>query len=299
MRAGEVIGITGRPGNGKSSLQSYIALQEANQIITRGTLDSEIVLYVTWEQSVEVQELFFQSALAGDYEYTISDLAWLRADRQKVIDKAINGRVHNPIWVAGASIMDATNNAPMFVEHLFSEIQRIKSDHGVKPTLICFDYLQRIPVRAAEQRNLQVAEAIINTSYLAKSVAAAALLGVQAKDKVDDRNSKIPTMADTYYSSELAHVVDKHFGIMKPSKYFEMGSMFAFDIGGQKHHIKVDDHVLLLQLDKQRLEQGMQKFAVRFDMNRMTISDYDFHTQKFDWNEDKSESKRNENENYY
>lgn len=277
MRPGEVIGITGRPGHGKSSLQSYFALQEARRIIQRKTGEKEIVLYVTWEQSVEVQEVFFQAALGGDYSYSISDLAWLRADRQKVIEKAMRNRVFNPIWVAGASITGATNEAaPMFVEMLFGEIERIEADHGVKPTLICFDYLQRIPVKRGDQRNLQVAEAIINTSNLAKAVACPIILGVQAKAEVDNKENKMPTMGDTYYSAELAHVVDKHFGIMKPIKYYERGKMLAYTWGGQQHHVPVDDKTLIIQMDKQRLEQGMRQFAVKFDMARMEMADFDF-----------------------
>ena len=63
MRPGEVIGITGRPGHGKSSLQSYLAIQAARQIIRRQAKD-EIVLFVTWEQTIEAQEAFFQAGLA-------------------------------------------------------------------------------------------------------------------------------------------------------------------------------------------------------------------------------------------
>jgi replicative DNA helicase len=280
MRPGEVIGITGRPGHGKSSLQSYFALQEAKRIIADGTTESEIVLYVTWEQSVEVQELFFQAALQG-YDYSISDLAWGRADRQKVIEKAIKNRVSNPIWIAGVSLMhqDATENQPMYIETLFGEIERIQDDHGVKPTLICFDYLQRVPVqntRSESQRNLQVAAAIMETSNLAKRIGCPILLGVQAKAEVDHRDNKIPMMGDAYYSAELAHVVDKHFGIMKPIKYYEKGHMLGFTFDGQQHHIPVDDNTLLVQLDKQRLEQGMRRFAIHFDMARMRMGDFDF-----------------------
>lgn len=280
MRPGEVIGITGRPGHGKSSLQSYFALQEAKRIIAEDKTDSEIVLYVTWEQSLEVQELFFQSALQG-YEYSISDLAWGRADRHKVIEKAIKNRVANPIWIAGISLVSMMSqpggvNQPMYVESLFGEIERIKDDHGVKPTLICFDYLQRVPVQNEAQRNLQVSAAILETSNLAKRVGCPILLGVQAKAEVDHRENKIPTMGDTYYSAELAHVVDKHFGIMKPIKYHEPGEMLGFNFGGKKHHIPVDDNVLMIQLDKQRLEQGMRRFAIHFDMARMKMADLDF-----------------------
>lgn len=276
MRPGEVIGITGRPGHGKSSLQSYFALQEARRIIDRGTTESEIVLFVTWEQSIEVQEVFFQAALQG-YEYSISDLAWVRADRHKVIEKAIRNRVYNPIWIAGASLMGGMGDGgPMFVDLLFEEIERIKDEHGVKPTLICFDYLQRMPVRKGDQRNLQVGEAIIQASYMAKAVACPILLGVQAKAEVDHRDNKIPTMGDTYYSAELAHVVDKHFGIMKPIKHYERGHMLGFTFDGKQHHIPVDDNTLLIQLDKQRLEQGMRRFAISFDMARMKMSDFDF-----------------------
>lgn len=284
MRPGEVIGITGRPGHGKSSLQSYLAIQAGRQIIRRQAKD-EIVLFVTWEQTIEAQEAFFQAGLAmnrgNDYEYSISDLAWGRADKKKVIKKAIQNRVWNPIWVAGRSIKDANKKIPpMFIDALFENIGSLKEDHNVRPILICFDYLQRIPVstKNREQRNLQVAEAILNTSELAKSVGCPIILGVQAKAEVDKRPAKerVPTMGDTYYSAELSHVVDKHFGIMKPIKYWDEG--VQFDYNG--HPIDIDDHTLIIQLDKQRFEQGKRRFAVRFDMAKMEIMDYKFITSE-------------------
>lgn len=280
MRPGEVIGITGRPGHGKSSLQSYFAIQTARDIIKRQAED-EIVLFVTWEQPIEVQEAFFQSGLQerpGDFTYSISDLAWQKVDQQKVIEKAARSRVYSPIWVAGRSLKDANKRIPpMFVDTLFDEISRIKEDHGVRPVLVCFDYLQRIPTRGrGEQRNLQVAEAILNTSELAKSVGCPVILGVQAKSEIDHRDDKLPKMGDTYYSAELAHVVDKHFGIMKPIKYYEPGKMMDFNFGEERHHIPVDDFSLLIQMDKQRMERGMWRFAVRFDMSKMQISDFYF-----------------------
>ena len=61
MRPGEVAGIIGRPGHGKSSIAAYLAKHNANKIIAEGRTNEECIVFVTYEQSVEELEAFFQA----------------------------------------------------------------------------------------------------------------------------------------------------------------------------------------------------------------------------------------------
>ncbi|MHC4196169.1 MAG: hypothetical protein ACYSQZ_09605, partial [Planctomycetota bacterium] len=83
---GDVISIVARPGHGKTAFMSYMARRAAKTILTEGKYSlsedntSEVVLYVSWEQTCEEIEANMQ---AGE-DYSVSDIAWGRADMDVV-----------------------------------------------------------------------------------------------------------------------------------------------------------------------------------------------------------------------
>ena len=52
MRPGELISLIARPGHGKTSLLAYFAREHARRIMERDKVESEAVVYVTWEKSL-------------------------------------------------------------------------------------------------------------------------------------------------------------------------------------------------------------------------------------------------------
>lgn len=279
-KPGEVVAFVGRPGHGKSSIMSYFARQEALSIIRSGKAalslkhTGETVLYATYEQSIESQEASSQAGLGS---FSISDVHWGKVQEKDLI-KANQERVKLPLWLAGQSFYEP-GKPPMYIDSLYDDIQNICRDFNIKFNLICLDYLQRIPVRKGSERHLQVAEAILGAKELAMSVGCPVFIGVQAKESVDKQQDKMPGMGDTYYTSELDHTVDKGFGLMKPSKYFEFGDDLGFRWNDQVHSLLVTDKLFIMDMWKQRSESGNRRFPLYFDMAKLQLEDIDLNIQ--------------------
>jgi replicative DNA helicase len=270
---GDVISIVARPGHGKTAFMSYMARRAAQIILDEGKYSlnendtSEVVLYVSWEQSTEEIEANMQ---AGQ-DYSVSDIAWGRADMDIVRKKAF-GRPQTPIWLVGKSIQDANKRMPpMTFDIIYDNIQGLKEKFNVVPRLICMDYLQIIPVPEKSTRLDEVSEAAYKTKQLALDTGCPIFIGVQAKEAVDKSASKIPGLGDCYYGASISHVVDKNFGLFKPDKVYDKGK----DIGLNGTPYSVDDYLLLIEMSKQRMDQGSRKWAINFDMSKMEVWDFD------------------------
>jgi replicative DNA helicase len=267
LRPGEVEFVVARPGHGKSAWMAYRARRAARQLIARGEDKKKVVLYFSWEQPIEQMEANFQAGL----DYTVSDIAWGRADIEHVKTKAME-RVKLPIWLGGKSLADKNQRGPrMTIDAIFEGIRSLKDEFGVEPALICFDYLQIIPVQGKTDRQTEVTEATYQVKEVAIDVGCPAVVGVQAKTAVDAKGVKIPDMGEAWYTSATDHVGDKIFGVMKPIKMMDEGRDLEF--GG--HHYTVDDNLFLIKMTKQRMEKGHGKWAVHFDMSTMELKDYD------------------------
>lgn len=269
---GDLISFVARPGHGKTAFLSYMARRTAQSILSEGKYNlnqddtGEVVLYISWEQSIEELEANMQAG-AG---YTVSDVAWGRADMDIVIKNSFS-RPRTPIWLVGKSIKDANKRMPpMTFDIIYENIQSLKNDFNVVPKLICMDYLQIIPVEGRMKRHEVVSEATYKMKQLAIDVACPIFVGVQAKEAVDKTNSKIPGSGDCYYTSALDHVVDKNFGLLKPVKQFDRGDTITL-VG--REYI-VDDNLLLINMTKQRMDIGDWKWAINFDMAALNVWDF-------------------------
>ena len=258
MRAGELISLIARPGHGKTSLLAYFAREHAKQIVERGAQEQEAVVYITYEQSAEELEAFFQA----DGEHSISDIAWGRADLDKIKRQAVK-RAGIPIWVIGHGIGRANRKAPrMTPEAVLSAIETMEDDFGVKPVLILFDYMQLIPVPGYRDRIQQVTEVPIRVKELALRVGCPAIVGVQARREVDDRTEKIPEMRDAQWASSIEQTSDKIFGLWRPCRTEEAGCTLSIE--GVVGIYPVNERLLVVRLLKQRGEAGRFTWAMFF-----------------------------------
>lgn len=268
LHPGDLVAIVARPGMGKSSFMAYMAKREANAIIQRGTQDKECVIYVSWEQTVEEIEAFFESG----GEYTSSDLAWGRVPLDVIKQKAIN-RVHLPIWTIGESLRHAGAKRPqMTVEHVYGAIEVMAMERGLKPTLICLDYLQIIPVHNHRERRDQVGEATIQAKQLGKRIGCPIMAGVQAGRQVDEYKNPIPTMADAQHSSAIEQTADKQLAVWRPVRTFDPTEKPTIKIAGADY--ANDDDLFVIRRLKERFESGFGTWAVRFKPQTLEMHDY-------------------------
>jgi len=266
MRPGDLTSIIARPSHGKTSLMAYLARQEANRIIARDAKDREAVVYVTWEQSAEELETFFQA----DDQYSASDVAWGRVDLDIVRKKAVQ-RASVPIWVIGHGIARAGQMMPrMTPDTVLGAIETMQTDFGIRPTLMLFDYVQLIPIPNVKDRVQQVTEVPIRVKELALRIGAPAVVGVQASRDVDNKSEKIPEMRDAQWSSAIEQTSDKVFGLWRPWQTEAPDTTIEL-FGGEK--FVVNEWLLVIRLLKQRGDRGRHTWALYFEPHFMRLAE--------------------------
>lgn len=265
LHPGDLMAVLARPGHGKSSFMAYMAKRTAQKIVERGDT-RKCVVYVSWEQSVEEIEAFFQSGQG----YTSTDLAWGRVPLEKVKEQSIK-RIHLPIWMIGYSMKDADKQKPpMTVQMVYDTIRAIRYDYGYEPILACFDYIQKIPVTGKRNRTEEVTEAIFEAKRLAQDIAVPIMAGVQASRETDHHSIQVPMMGDAQWASSIEQEVDKELSLFRPIKVLKAGEFI--EIGEREY--KVDENLLVIKLLKQRFDNGSGVWAVRFEPQTLTVSDY-------------------------
>jgi len=257
MRAGDLVSIIGRPGHGKSSLLAYFAREQAKKLEAAGEAETRAVVYVTWEQSAEELEAFFQA----NEEYSVTDIMWGRADLDVVRANSVK-RGNVPIWIIGHGIGRAGQKAPrMTPDVVLGAIETMENDFGVQPSLLLFDYMQLIPVTHARDRVQQVTEVPHLIKELALRVGAPAIVGVQAGRDVDDRVSKIPELRHAQWASSIEQTSDKVFALWRPWQT-EPPDSAPVELEGKSY--VVNEQLLIIRMLKQRGDSGRWTWAMYF-----------------------------------
>lgn len=265
LRPGNLACFIARPGHAKTSLLVYLARQEALRIMSNGNPQREVVVYTTWEQTSE--EL--TAMLMADPDITYSDIAWGRADVEMVKHKVSSG-IKPPVWIIGHGISRSGLDIPrMTPELVLAAIESMERDHGVKPRMMLFDYLQLIPTRTAKDRVQQVTEMPILLKELAMRVGAPAVAAVQASREVDGRKPPIPEERDAQWASSIEQTADRIFSMWRPSKTMSLGDIV--DMGDKQY--TVTDNLMIMRLLKQRGDIGRHTWALYFDPATLKLAE--------------------------
>lgn len=295
-RPGELVCILGRPGDGKSSLLAYRARREAHAIAAdKERRQKDVVVYVTWESSVEELVTFM---IAGK-EISASDIAWGRADLNAVREKSLS-MAGLPIWFIGHGISrarSATDNRKtprMTPDVVFEAIEAMKSEWDVNVSLMCFDYMQLIPLQGSYKSRVEsVTEVPIRIKELALRVGCPALAAVQARREVDDRGIKIAEMRDAQWASSIEQTADKAFGIWRPwrteSRMIDPDKIETtpngiksirggfVEVWGKMH--KISETLLFMQMLKQRGDRGQDQFVLHFHPAYLRLADMEIQNE--------------------
>jgi len=269
LRAGNCVAYCGRPGHGKSSQMGRLAKRVAKDIVDRGAQEKEIVIYVSWEQVAEELEAFFMSGPG----YTVSDYAWGRIDLERVKMQAAS-RVALPIWMVGHSLFTADVLPPMYLDVVEDAVRSIEEDHGLKPRLMLFDYAQLTPSRyRGRGRTEMVDEAITGTKELLIRLGCPGVVGVQAGRQVDQRDWKVPGMADAQHASSIEQTADKFFGFWRPWLTEDQGGEIAVD--GHPAPYQNSPNLFIMGMSKQRMEDGKHVWPMYFNPAELRVEEYE------------------------
>lgn len=268
LHPGDLMAVVARPGHGKTSWMAYMARKTARELITKGDED-KVVVYVTWEQTVEEIEAYFQSA--GNYSST--DMAWGRVPLDTIKRTAVK-RANLPIWVFGKSKRHEGIKRPtMSIDYVYAAIESMEQEYNKKPVLLCLDYVQIMPMDNRKEKSSQVDDAIRQAKELAINVGLPIIIGVQAGRQVDGYKNQIPVMADAQWSSSIEQVVDKQIGIWRPIKSRDPAESPMINVSGVDY--TNDENLFVIRLLKQRFAVGYGAWAVKFKPQTLELWDYD------------------------
>jgi len=254
LRPGQLVCILGRPSNYKSGVMQVIARNATQQIEA-----DEIILYVTWEQSVEEHGLI---ELAATSRIDASKMARgeLSETEWKELMKAAVKRGLTPLWLVGHSSQAGKRRPRLSMTDLGAALEYIVDEMEVKPRLILLDYLQRIrPDNGGSQR-----EKMMGIVDRAKDMALAfnvpVILGTQAGRQVDERKWKLPMMADGQETSNLEQSADVMLSVWMPKTSEMLG-----DTVGVNPQLEVTEDLLYLSLLKQKFGIAPRTYALKVE----------------------------------
>lgn len=261
---GDLISIIGRPGSAKTSLLIHLARREAERI-HKAKEEGACVIYVTWEQSVPELE----AMLEADEEIPLDDIAWGRADLDRLITKGQH-RASLPVWIIGLGLGSAgLGRQEMTPDIVFRAVEMLAdgSIHGedvkLRPTLMCFDYVQLIPPdKGARQKWERVYEAVNACKRLAIRVGCPVVIAAQAGREVDKFPDRMPRLDSGQMSSAIEQASDKIFGVSRPVTFPEKPEVVT---GSNERIYGVTENLLVMRLLKQRMGDPTGRFYLYFN----------------------------------
>ena len=231
---GELCSIIGRPGNGKTGLMMAWARNRARWLLDNG-LNDRVVVYATWEQSIEELYAFNVSADSG---VSITEMA-----RGNVADgdwAAIltsgSRRLKIPLWFIGHSIARRKARPSLTMTDFEAAVRGVEDWRGDEGRftvdMIFVDYLQRIKFEGrVESKTIGVSDNLDRCKDLALSTGCPVVVGVQAVRDVDRRDDPTPQMDDGQWTSNIEQASDAVLSLVRPAKYRSAGEMFPGEGG--------------------------------------------------------------------
>lgn len=278
MRAGELITVVGYTSNYKSGLMDNIT-KNASGIIKAE--ENEIIVKVTWEQSVEEDTLRW---LASDTGISVTQLSQgiLQEKEWKTLRTSAGKRGQSPMWIVGHSQQEFAKTgrarARMTMNDVFNGMEQIAggkitgTKHKIR--LVTLDYLQRMrpDPRDGDSRREQMMEAVNKAKDLAVAFGVPVMLGVQAGRQVLDRDDKLPTIEDGQETSNIEQSSQKMLSVWYPIKSEKYGTKIALagDDGNVNTYV-VTPNLLIIGLLKQTNGPAPKKIGVFVDPARVKI----------------------------
>jgi replicative DNA helicase len=256
MKRGELIVVEGYTSNGKSLVMSAIA-NHALQFAQ----DRDVVLYISWEQSIEEQTILDISRMcridcSAMYRGNLDEVQW------KVMMRAAIDRMGQPLWLIGHSDASDKRRPRMGMTEVAVALDYLVDVQKRKPILIVLDYLQRINRDGEKQRDARIAymNIVDRVKDMALAFTCPVLLGVQAGRQVLDRKWQMPEIHDGQETSNIEQSSDKFISVWMPKTSQEIGSTLT--IPGSKAKTPVTPNLLLLSLLKQKFGEAPKLLAL-------------------------------------
>ena len=256
MFPGEIMSIIARPGHAKTGLMMYWARQRARWL-HENKMDKRIVIYATWEQSVEELHTFY---IAAEQKLSVTKMAMaeLTDDEWKRALTASSKRISEPLWFIGHSVMRKTGRALIGTAQLGEALSRIQDD-GYEIDSVFADYLQRIaPPPGVENPVIAYSRILDEWKNMALGFGFPGVIGVQASRDVEQLALPIPEINHGQWTSNVEQSSDRVLALTRPRRYRKEGEKFG-------EHVVAGNSQLLISVLKQKLGEANFIRMVKFN----------------------------------
>lgn len=247
LRGGELISIIAFTSNYKTGTMAYIAKNACDQI---NADDGEIIIYLSWEQSVEEQTLLdisFTSMIEASrlYKGDLTEIQWNQ------MMKASVERATKPLWLIGHSESSGSRRPRLSMTDVGAALAYVVDVQQRKPRLIVLDYLQRINRDDCRSSDIRVAhmEVVDRAKDMSLAFGCPVILGTQAGRQLLERRWKMPTLADSLESSNLEQSSDKVIALWYPKTTEPLNNEIRYS---NTQSYTVTNNLLLMSILKQK-----------------------------------------------
>lgn len=248
MKRGDLVIVLGYTSNGKSMVMSNMA----NHALTQLKEDSnEIVIYISWEQSVEEQTLLDisrMSKIPADtlYRGDLTDDQWM------AMVKGAVGRAAQPLWLIGHSDAAEKRRPRLSMSDVAKALDYIVDVQQKKPMLIVLDYLQRINRNDCKTQDARMAymDIVDRIKDMALAFSCPVVLGCQAGRGTQSGEWRMPGIDAGQETSNVEQSADKFISVWMPKTCQAQGTVV--NIPGLGTKVPVSDGLLFLELKKNK-----------------------------------------------
>jgi len=264
MFPGDLITVLGRPSNYKTGFMLYVAGKQAQEIMRLG-LEDEVVVYITWEIAIEEAGIMDLCSRAGVDMSSIARGTITEESKNLLMTAAVD-RMAVPMWMIGHSLLYRKKRPGLTLTDVGQALMRIEEEYNKKIRLIFLDYLQNImPEQSdSDERRLQIARATNRCKDMALALGCPVILGCQARREVDQREYKLPGMADGMDSSAIEHTSDKIISLWMP--------FVSHDNKIPGENYVVQENTLVIGLTKQRWGKSQRRYIAEVDFRNNEIN---------------------------
>ena len=275
LRPRKVNGILAYTSHGKTTFMNILTRNAVDQL-----REGEIIVYATWEDSVEDYGLNWVSAVsqipvASLYHGDVTEAEWKR------MMKAAAERAATPLWAIGHS--EYTRRARLTMTDMFEAMAYIADVQGKKIRAVFLDYLQRInhdDIKYKDTRNKFVT--IMDLSKdLAMQFNTCVIIGSQAGRHVRERKWKQPQDNDAQETSNFEQTCDGIISLWLPYKTERLGDVLIEKQNVDDIPVIVTDRLMLIQTCKQKRGKAPVLRAVDFYPETSEVKPYTGVTHAF------------------
>ena len=272
---GDLTGFLARPSMGKTYDMMMLANHHALMLASLYPDDPPLVIYATWETTVEEFIGVFSSKHTG---YTLSDIGRGTANLTTLKHGLVKLMGTN-FAVFGKSVTLAHAGVRMPSPSVMDLALAIRSlqDDGHKVAVVFMDYLQRIPdqqrvytmdgVQSRVSGNLESIK-----EDLCMVLGLPVVVGIQAARQVDKYPGiKLPLMDDGQWTSNIEQTCDKLMSITRPGVYQQPG--YQFIVNGKIY--VVTNTTKVIRMIKQRFEsaQNTDIWVLQYDPVQIAVTE--------------------------